>query len=497
MNLKNYFYLCLIIVLLSGSFASAEEKERHYEPSWESLRHYKIPEWFRDVKYGIFIHWGVYAVPAYHDEWYPKWMYAKDGDEEGEVYKHHRKKYGDQKEFGYKDFIPMFKAQKWEPAAWAELFKKAGARYVVPVAEHHDGFAMYESSHTRWDSVEMGPHRDVIAELGKAVRAEGMYYGVSTHYAHNWNHFFYSEEFDNYEFQYSGLYGIPHQPGERPPEWFMHHWYGRTRELVDKYEPDILWFDFGFLLPEYEEYRKAIAAHYYNKGIEWDKEVVLQFKDDGYPPGYAVLDVERGKLDEMYEFCWQTDTSVSKKSWGYIENDDFKTVNSLVDDLIDIVSKNGCLLLNIGPQADGTIPQEAREILLGIGKWLELNGEAIFETRPWHTYGEGPTMVMGREWDDEYKEAKGYTAEDIRFTTKSNNLYISLLVWPGEKVTVKKLGINSPLKKDSIKSIKMIGDLKELSWSQDNDGLTIQLPRKTPCKNASVLKVELKGPAME
>jgi alpha-L-fucosidase len=469
-----------------------------YEATWDSLKQYEVPEWFKDDKFGIFIHWGVYAVPAYGNEWYPRNMYINDpdeqnitGEDEEDIFAYHKRVYGDQKTFGYKDFIPLFKAENWDPQEWAKLFKKTGARFVIPVAEHHDGFAMYNSSHTRWNSANMGPKRDIVGELGKALKKRGIKLGASTHYAYNWDYYTHSDDYDTGDSENWGLYGKPHN--DENFKEFQEHWYARTVDIVDKYEPWILWFDFGFVEPEYEEYRKQIAAYYYNKGLEWGKGVVLQFKyDEAYPYGTAVLDLERGKLDTIRPMVWQTDTSVSNKSWGYVENDDFKTTDSLVDDLVDIVSKNGVLLLNVGPKSDGTIPDEVVETLLGIGEWLKMNGEAIYETRPWHTYGEGPTKIHAGDMG----EAQGrpeFTGQDIRFTTKGNNLYAICLAWPGEEVTIQSLGNRTPISEGSIKHIRMLGSIESLEWKQDDDGLTVWLPEKKPCDYAHVLKITFNG----
>ncbi|MHC4458510.1 MAG: alpha-L-fucosidase [Planctomycetota bacterium] len=500
--------ICVGMILLAtacGGSLSAKTSESckevtKYEATWESLKQYEVPEWFKDDKFGIFIHWGVYAVPAYGNEWYPRNMYIKDPEEqnitsedEEDIFAYHRRTWGDQKTFGYKDFVPLFKAEKWDPDEWAELFKKTGARFVVPVAEHHDGFAMYDSNHTRWNSAKMGPKRDIVGDLGKALKQHGIKLGASTHYAYNWHYYTHSKDYDTGDTKNWDLYGKPHS--DENFKEFQEHWYARTVDIVDKYEPWILWFDFGFVKPEYKEYRKKIAAHYYNKGLEWGKGVVLQFKyDKAYPYGTAVLDLERGKLDSTRPMAWQTDTSVSNKSWGYVENDDFKTVDSLVDDLVDIVSKNGVLLLNVGPKADGTIPDEAVETFLGIGEWLKMNGEAIYETRPWHTYGEGPTKIHGGDMG----EAEGrpeYTGEDIRFTTKGNVFYAICLAWPGEQVTIKSLGERTLLSKGQgkIKDIRMLGSSVRLEWERDDEGVTVELPEVKPCDYAQVLKITLDG----
>ena len=462
-------------------------KTTKYEPTWESLKSYSVPEWYKDAKFGIFIHWGVYAVPAFNNEWYPHFMYRDEMSRKGaNFYQHHRETWGPQSEFGYKDFIPMFKAEKWDPDAWVDLFKRAGARYVVPVAEHHDGFAMYGSDHTRWNAANRGPRRDIIAKLAEAVREQGLKFGVSTHRAFNWRYYAYSDEFDTVNPAYADLYNPPHPEDEPASPEFLENWYARTKELIDKFEPDVLWFDFGWHWDEFAPYRPQVTAYYYNRAIEWGKEVVLNYKDK-FPEGTAVYDIERGKLDDIREKYWQTDTSVSYKSWCYIEDDEFKTVTTLVHDLVDIVSKNGNLLLNVGPRADGTIPDQAANLLLGVGDWLRVNGEAIYGTRHWHTYGEGEARVVTGHLTE--RQNAPLTAEDIRFTTKGNVLYAICPGWPGEQVTIRSLGTDSPIRADMISEIRMLGSQETLSWSQDDHGLTVKTPGEKPCEHAYTLRI--------
>ncbi len=461
-----------------------------YEPTWESLKNYSVPKWYKDAKLGIFIHWGVYAVPAFDNEWYPRFMYRDEISRKGpNYYQYHSEKYGHPSKFGYKDFIPMFKAEKWDPAAWVELFKAAGAKYIVPVAEHHDGFAMYASDYTEWNATKKGPGRDTVAELAQAVRAQGLKFGVSSHRAFNWRYYTYADDFDTTNEAYSGLYSPPHPEDEPASEAFIEDWFGRTKELIDKFQPDVLWFDFGWHFDEFAPYRPQVTAYYYNRAVEWGKEVVLNYKDK-FPDGTAVLDIERGKLDDIRDVYWQTDTSVSYKSWSYIENDEFKTVTTLVHDLVDIVSKNGNLLLNIGPKADGTIPEEPTNLLLGLGDWLKINGEAIYSTQPWHTYGEGETGVAAGHMTE--RQNRAFTAEDIRFTTQGNALYASCLGWPGEEATIKSLNAQSTVRADQISEISMLGSPGTLSWSQDESGLKIRTPSEKPCEHAYVFKISLK-----
>ncbi len=476
----------LVLVSLGISQWDCQAEGLTYEPAWDSLKRYKVPQWFEDDKFGIFIHWGVYAVPAFGNEWYPRNMYRKDEP----AFEHHRNTWGKQKAFGYKDFIPMFKAEMWDPVAWAELFSQAGAKFVVSVAEHHDGFAMYDSSFTDYCASKLGPKRDVAGELAKAVRDKGMRLGLSSHYAYNYYYYAHSDEFDTNDPKYAGLYGKPNDDDGPTSEEFMNHWFARTTEIVDKYRPDILWFDFGFNRPEYEPYRQKIAAYYYNKGIEWNNGVVLQYKDKAFPDGTAVLDIERGKLDTIRPMVWQTDTSVSRKSWGYIDNDDFKTVDSLVDDLVDIVSKNGVLLLNIGPKADGTIPEPVQQILLDIGRWLRTNGEAIYGTRPWYIYGQGPTAIKAGSFGE--NEAEPFSAQDIRFTRKGNTLYVICLDKPVEALRIPSLG-KSASPGAEVAEVRLLGVSEALVWSRDDANLTIRLPSTIPGEYAFVFAVRLQG----
>ncbi len=456
-----------------------------FKANWESLQQYCVPSWFQDAKLGIFIHWGVYAVPGFDNEWYPRNMYRTGSA----AFEHHRETWGNQKRFGYKDFIPLFKAERWDPADWISLFKEAGARYVVPVAEHHDGFPMYASNYTRWNAAKMGTQRDIVAALAEATRAQELKFGVSSHRAFNWRYYTYSDEFDTTDPSTADLYSLPHRPDVPASPMFLDNWFGRTSELIDHFQPDLLWFDFGWHFDEFAAYRPQIAAYYYNRAADWGKGVVLNYKDK-FPPGTAVYDIERGKLADIRKEYWQTDTSVSYKSWGYIQDDEFKTVTTIVHDLVDIVSKNGNLLLNVGPMADGTLPDEATAILKGLGAWLAVNGEAIYATRHWEKFGEGKTSVaMGHMTE---RKNQPFTQHDIRFTVKDNTLYAICLGWPESDVLIKSLGIYSPLGSDRIADIRMLGTDEPLTWSQDAAGLTITPPTTAPCEHAYTFKITLK-----
>ncbi len=456
-----------------------------YQPNWESLSQYTIPRWFMDAKLGIFIHWGVYAVPAFSNEWYPRNMYRRGTPE----FEHHRAVWGAHRDFGYKDFIPMFKAEHWDPAAWVQLFQEAGARYIVPVAEHHDGFPMYATDLTPYNAAAMGPCRDIVADMATAVRAAGLKFGVSSHRAFNWRYYTFEDDFDTVDPRNAALYSPAHLENTPASAEFLDNWWSRTRELVDRFEPDLLWFDFGWHEEEFAPCRPRITSYYYNRALEWGREVVLNYKDK-FPAGTAVWDIERGKLDAIREEYWQTDTSVSYKSWCYVEDDEFKSVTTLVHDLVDIVSKNGNLLLNVGPRPDGTIPEEVQERLRGLGAWLRVNGEAIYGTRHWATYGEGDTAVVTGHMTERQNAAFG--PGDVRFTVGSDALYAILLGWPGAQATVRSLGSGSPLAAARIEAVSLLGAPGTLPWRQSEAGLTVDLPAAPVGEHAYTLKIVLK-----
>ena len=467
-----------------------------YRADWESLRKYEAPEWYKDAKFGIFIHWGAYSVPAFGNEWYPRNMYHEGSEE----YKHHIATYGPQDHFGYKDFLPMFKAERFDAAAWAQLFKKAGAKYVVPVAEHHDGFAMYDSGLSDWTVAKMGPHRDTTGELAKAVRAEGLHFGVSSHRVeHN---FFLGVgreiSSDINDPQYAAFYGPAHTwvaPWGAPlgndftyasPAW-ADDWLARSAELVEKYHPDIMYFDWWIGQALIRPNLTRFAAFYYNSSLKYGDHIgVINYKDYAMQEHSGVLDVERGQLAEIRPLYWQTDTSVSNKSWGYIQNDTFKSPEFVVHQLIDIVSKNGNLLLNIGPRSDGTIPDEVQRVLLDVGAWLNVNGEAIYGTRPWRVYGEGPTKAAAGAFHDTDK-AK-YTSEDFRFTTKGGTLYAIGLGWPSNGEAVIRSLAHS-VGSERVQSVGRVGSDAKLQFDLGDDGLHVKLTGQPAPKFAYVVRV--------
>jgi alpha-L-fucosidase len=468
-----------------------------FKPEWDSLSNFKTPAWYRDGKFGIFIHWGAYSVPAFGSEWYPRNMYKSDQPE----FKHHIETYGSQKEFGYKDFVAKFKAEKFDAAKWAELFKAAGAKYVIPVAEHHDGFPMYASDYTEWCAAKKGPGRDVIGELSKAIRDEGLTFGASSHRAEHWWFFDHGMRFDSdvRDPANAALYGpaanqrVAESQAEQPDKEFLDDWLLRTCEIVDKYQPSVVYFDWWICQPVFQPYLKRFAAFYYNRGAEWNREVAINFKEwegRSFPDSTGVFDIERGQSAVIRPDFWQTDTSVSKTSWGYIENQDYRDANSIVDDLVDIVSKNGTLLLNIGPKADGTIPEPEEKMLREVGAWLAINGDAIYGSRPWKIFGEGPTQVVAGSFADVKREE--FTGRDFRFTTRVGGtaLYAIALAWPEDgKLLVTSLAQGAEHAPAKIESVSLLGHDGEVKWEQTAEGLAVTLPAEAPSNLAATLKI--------
>ncbi|MBC8107589.1 MAG: alpha-L-fucosidase, partial [Anaerolineae bacterium] len=406
----------------------------------------------------------------------PRNMYQRGHN----VFEHHVKTYGPQDQFGYTDVFPMFQAERFDPRAWIEVFKNAGARFIVPVAEHHDGFAMYETKLNRWNAAEMGPKRDIIGELASAARDAGLIFGASTHRI---EHFWFlngGTQFssDVTDPQFADLYG-PAKPDNTPPDaaW-MEDLLARCIELADKYQPQLFYFDWWIEQPAAKPYLRQFAAHYYNRAAQWNKGVAINYKHDAYAPGSAVFDVERGQMAELQPNFWQTDTALATNSWGYVDGMRYKTAEWIVTDLIDIVSKNGSLLLNVGPRADGTIPDEDQAILRDIGAWLKLNGEAIYATRPWKVYGEGPTQITGGGFTDQ--QPRTFTTEDFRFTTRGQRTIYAICLGrakPGQALSIASLGSNIKLLPAEIHRVSILGQADDkVSWSREAAGLRITLP---------------------
>lgn len=457
-------------------------KEGEYKDNWESLSSYRVPEWYNKMKFGIFIHWGIYSVPAFGSEWYSRNMYIQGSKE----FEHHRKVYGEHKEFGYKDFIPMFQAEKFNAKEWANVFKKAGAQYVIPVAEHHDGFQMYKSDLSHWNAFEMGPHRDILSELETAIRTNGMEFGASSHRVEHWFFMGHGKEFESDipkelkegDFYWPAMQEPDHQDlfsKPTPSREFLEDWLVRCCELIDTYHPKIIYFDWWIQHSAVKPYLKKFSAYYYNRAKEWNTGVVINYKHDAFMFGTAVLDIERGQFAECKPYTWQTDTAIAKNSWCYTENNEYKKAKDILCDLVDIVSKNGRLLLNIGPKADGTFSKEERQVLKEIGDWMKINGEAIYGTSLFRISAEGSFQIQEGQFTDTIE--KRFTSEDIRFTVKGEHLYAVVLKYPENgQVKIRSLAnkdANQLLFHGIIKDITILGFREKPKFIQTKESLKI------------------------
>ena len=497
-------FLLLVLLALPSCKSTKKHRTVEYKASWESLTTHPTPDWFVDGKFGVYFHWGVYSVPAFGTEWYPRHMYLENYKGWGEeVRPHHETTYGP--DYQYHEFIPQFTAENFDAAEWAALFKAAGATWAGPVAEHCDNFSMWDSKVNPWNAAKMGPGRDLVGELEKAIRAEGLKFTTTFH--HQWNWAWYptwnglvdtsSAELQDFYGEWTspetfGKYGNdPEHYG--PSDAFVADWKAKVFEVVDTYHPDMLWFD-SRLNSIPEEERMDVIAHFYNSGEVGGRPVVFNYKNKDIAEGAGVIDIERGRLDEKVDYPWLTDDSWDWSGWNYKINHKYKSANHILDGFIDIVSKNGCLLLNIGPKADGTIPEEVKEGLLSLGAWLNSYGEAIYETRPFVTFGEGPTRLIKGPHGGVTDRGISYTADDFRFTTRGKYLYIIQLAAP-DSSEVHVLETFAPEGKGAgldFRSVKLLGSREKINWSMEENGLHLQAPENLPDDMALVYKVKLK-----
>jgi len=473
-------------------------KQGPYKDTWESLQTKKSPEWFKTSKFGIFIHWGLYSIPAFNNEWYPRNMYIENSEE----FLYHVKTYGKHKDFGYKDFIPLFKAEKFDADFWAKTIKESGAKYTLTVAEHHDGFQMYKSNISKWNTYEMGPKKDILKMLKDSFEKANLKFGASSHRAEHWFFLSHGRKFEsdignNLE---KGDFYWPSEPEQhnydfsskpQPNKEFLEDWLLRTIEIIDNYNPSILYFDWWVQHEAFKPYLKMLAAYYYNVAEMNNQEVVLCYKHDAMIFGSGIMEIERGKFATIKHFPWQTETSIANNSWCYTNNLDYKSTYEIITLLIDVLSKNGNLLLNIGPKGNGEIPEYEINTLKEIGKWLKINGEAIYNSKPYLVFGEGDTV----EKEGMFSEQKvKYTNKDFRFTVNNGSIYVFVLNPTGLKYTIKSLrkadqenhnGLFSKITK-----VKALGESKIKHFSHENDGLIIELENNNS-NLPIVFKVEL------
>ena len=497
-----------------------------FQPSWESLTKYKCPEWFRDAKFGIWAHWTAQCVPEQGD-WYARQMYMQGNPDYNFQVEH----YGHPSKVGFKDIDRIWHAENWDPARLIALYKKAGAKYFVSLANHHDNFDCFDSTHQPWNSVAMGPKKDIVGTWEKEARKAGLRFGVTSHASHAWTWYEVAQGSDKTGplagVPYDGtltkadgkgtwwdgldpqdLYAQNHKPGrdlnwnwdpsyggELPDKAYCEKFYNRTIEVIDKYKPDLLYFD-DTILPLYQtsDVGLRIASHFYNSGAERHGGVVdgvLNGKGlDSMQRAAVVMDFERGRSADIVPQPWQTDTCIG--DWHYRRslylNHQYKTPNQVVKMLVDIVSKNGNLLLNIPVRGDGTIDPDEEAFLHSMAAWMDVNSESIFKTRPWKISGEGPIKIRGGGFSEGGEDR--LTAADFRFTTKGNTLYAAAMAWPADGTyVVRTLASTAPGLVGKIKNVEMLGAKSHLMWKQDETGLVVTVPDQQPCDHAWVLKI--------
>ncbi|WP_282136759.1 alpha-L-fucosidase [Seonamhaeicola maritimus] len=496
----------LLIVVTSCNKKKIEEntETKNYEPNFESLsKHTAAPEWFQDAKLGMYFHWGPYSVPAYGSAWYPCNMYIKGSD----VNKFHEKNYGPIEEFGYEDFIPMFTAEHFNGEDWADLFEMTGAKFAGPVAQHHDGFAMWDSEVNPWNTSDMGPKKDIVGELFESLKKRNIKTLATFHHARNgqrnanvperWgrngfnSHYPYHPELPTAtkDSKLSMLFG-----NWEKIEDFNQYWYDQVVEVVDNYNPDILWYDSWLnMIPE-EKINEMIAYHF-NNGIKNDKEVVICSKHQDIPLEYGIDDLEQGGRRDIYPLPWMTDITLSDKRWMYVEGEKYKDAALVVRNMIDVWSKNGTVLLNISPRADGVINKEQRDILKEIGAWMKIHGEAVYGTRPFKIFGYGTANASDASHDGQSAKVK-YSASDVRYTVAKDkkSMYVFFLGVPeaGKQIKMRAIGgLHRNLPPSPIKDIRLMGSGAKIDWKLTTQTLLIKFPEVEYNPIATVLKLEL------
>ena len=498
-----FFLFILVYVCLSVSCGKKEVAQNiiSYEANWESLAtHNQSPEWFSDAKLGIYFTWGVHTVPAYNSEWYPYFMYRNEGHE---VEKFHRETYGDPSDFNYHDFVPMFTAKHFDAENWAELFKNTGARFAGPCAQHHDGFALWDSAVNPWNAAQRGPGQDLTGKLEKAIKGQGMKFITTFHHARNlqryasdstqWggynSHFTYHPEYatSSIDSDTAKLYGNISE------EEFNQYWFDQLKEVIDQYSPDIMWFDSWLnLIPVH--IRQEFAAYYLNEAKKKNQEVVIAYKQNDFPKSLGILDIEQGGKKDLSESVWLTDVTLSNQSWCYVKGQTYKPAKLVVRNMIDVWSKNGVVLLNVSPTADGIIVQEQREILQKIGVWMNKHEEAIYETRPFDFNGFGHAKAADGHFGGQSATVE-YTAQDGRFLKSKDGkfLYLFMLGNPevGSEIEIRGLAKHDFYPEKGFKKITVIGTNAEAQWHFALRNFILTVPDTEMDDIATVFKIEL------
>lgn len=509
------FFLITMIFMVSSCQKSDQLSPDIYQPDWESLKKYPIPEWVKDAKFGVYTHWGVYSVPAHKTNTYCRDMYVPSpGMTKHDLVEYHEKTYGPVSEFGYKEFVSMFKAEKFDAAEWAHVMHDAGAKFGGICLVHHDGFCLWDSEYTRWDSKDRGPKRDIYGELAREVRKTDMKLLATFHHArtYGFSHPFKKEEYtkdqletyDIFDPQYNDFYRNPETVTKKE---FAKEWHGKINEVIRKYDPDILWFDglSGQLRKGVisEDQLLRTFADYFNSG----KEVVIcnklpSGKVWNFPPGFGLRCYENGRDMEANPLgSWLIDRAISYP-WTYVKGKTYNlTYQYHISSFVDLVSRGGIFLLSLTPKGDGSIPEEEKFIMAKIGDWVRINGEAIYGTRPWKVAGEGTSAAELIELKNNKKNTSWdfwkivENGKDVRFTQKNNTLYTFILGWPvAEKISIKSLAKgNVTIESQGIKQITMLGSNESIKWEQTQEGLTLHFPAKKPCEVAYTFKVEVNG----
>jgi alpha-L-fucosidase len=473
----------------------------------ESLQSYQVPNWFRDAKFGIWSHWGPQSAIEYGD-WYARNMYMQGSPQ----YLYHCETYGHPSKVGYKDLVNDWKAAKWDPEHLMSLYKKAGAKYFFSMGVHHDNFDLWDSKYQRWNAVQMGPKKDVVGLWQKAARNQRLKFGVSEHLWISYKWFSVSHTtdttgpmagvpYDGADPQYADLYhdaGCAQFAGPKVewndngiPDSWRQHYLNRMTDLIDQYQPDLLYTD-GHL--PFEEYGLKMVSHLYNVSAQThggQVEAVYTSKEPSdCAVGTCLLDHERGVADGIAENPWQTDTCIGQ--WHCKRGIKYKTPKKVIDLLTDIVSKNGNLLLNFPLPSSGQLDFEELETLQGITDWMAVNSEGIYSTRPWKIYGEGPStkvkIATGNFNEDKQSDL---TAEDIRFTANGSTLYAFVMGWPEKEAVVQALGLASPQQPGRVLKVELLGHKGDLNWKQDDAALKVQLPAEKISEIGITLKVDL------
>ena len=513
--MKKITYLLAAALLTTGTgCAQQDRQEQTYTPDWESLaKHEPAPQWYQDAKFGIYMTWGPYCVPEFGSEWYPRNMHFKGSPE----YEYHVNNYGPLNEFSYHDFIPMFTCENFDADEWGNLLKKSGARFAGLIAEHHDGFAMWDSDCTPWNAMDMGPKQDVVGEMCRSIKANGLKFMTTFHHARNLQRYsvpaVYEAEMKRECEREGKRFHLSHYPwfedmpprsedpelkylyGNIPEEkWCKEIWLGKLEEVIDRYEPDIIYFD-SWLNYIPEKYREEFCAYYLNSAQEKDKDVVIVRKQEDLPLDFTVEDLEIARKSEISHLTWQTEMTISDGSWSYIRDMKLKPASQILHTLADVVSKNGIFVLNISPTYSGVIPDDQREVLLKIGKWLETNGEAIYGTEAWITYGEGPTIQP----EGNFKNADAfhklaYTPDDVRFTRKGDTVYVITLGEPmsGSTYSLKSFGLSHIGPEKVIKNVSLLGSDAKVGYKLTDLRLILDIP-EADYDMAAVFKIEFEN----